>query len=237
MSGDLLARAQDGDEDAFRQLVEPYQKELQLHCYRIVGSLQDAEDVLQETLLAAWRGLPGFQRRSSVRTWLYRVATSRCLNALRSRERRPGGEMVVPRPELPEPSRLGEVLWLEPYPDALIENLSDSVPGPEAQYEAREAVSLAFVTALQLLPPRQRAVLILRDAVGFHAAEVAQILQATEDSVNSALKRARATMTGQLHSASEQEPPPCRTLRKSGSWSNGSREPGKARTWRASSRF
>ena len=190
----LVERARHGDQEAFTQLVEPYQRELQLHCYRIVGSMHDGEDVLQETLLAAWRGLSGFKGRSSFRTWLYRVATHRCLNALRSRRRMLVEDTRMSGPELPEPSRLGEVPWLEPYPDALIDNLTDGLPGPEAQYEAREAVSLAFVTALQLLPPRQRAVLILRDALGFHASEVAQILQSTEQSVNSALKRARASM-------------------------------------------
>jgi RNA polymerase sigma-70 factor (TIGR02960 family) len=208
MTTDLLARARAGDNDAFGQLVDPYRRELQVHCYRILGSAQDAEDALQETLLAAWRGLGGFQGRSTIRTWLYRVATSRCLNALRASSRRE--RMRPPAPELdpPEPTRLGEVVWLEPYPDALLEGLADRVPGPEARYEATEAISLAFVTALQLLPPRQRAVLILRDVLGFHAREVADILEATEESVTSALKRARATLQRRLPPAGEREPPP-----------------------------
>lgn len=194
MSTDLIGQAREGDEEAFRQLVEPYRRDLQLHCYRILGSVQDAEDALQETLLAAWQGLSAFEGRSTIRTWLYRIATSRCLNALRSSSRRPQVDRHMPAVDLPEPSRIGEVLWLEPYPDSLLEALMDSSRGPEAQYEAREAISLAFVTALQLLPPRQRAVLILRDVLGFHAREVAQILESTEESITSALKRARATV-------------------------------------------
>jgi len=205
---DLIARARAGDEDAFRSLVTPYQHDLQVHCYRILGSVHDAEDALQETLLAAWQGLPGFESRSSIRTWLYRVATNRCLNALRSRSRRPSTEQPMPEIDLPEPTGRGEVLWLEPYPDARLEALADSRPGPEARYESREAISLAFVTALQLLPPRQRAALILRDVLGFHAREVAQILDATEESVTSALKRARASLDRRLLSPAERQPPP-----------------------------
>jgi RNA polymerase sigma-70 factor (ECF subfamily) len=208
MTTDLIARAQTGDGDAFGQLIDPYRRELQVHCYRILGSVQDAEDALQETLLAAWRGLDGFEGRSSVRTWLYRVATSRCLNALRSASRRPQPAGVGPPPgvSLPPPSRLGEVTWLEPYPDLLLEGLAESTPGPEARYEASEAISLAFITALQLLPPRQRAVLILRDVLGFHASEVAGMLDTTEESVTSALKRARAAV--QQRRYSPDEPPP-----------------------------
>src|SRR4051794_28669514 len=155
----------------------------------MLGSVQDAEDAVQETLLAAWRGLDRFEERASLRTWLYRVATSRCLNARRSANRRPA--MTRPRDvDPPEPTRLGEVVWLEPYPDAQLEGLADAAPGPEARYEAREAISRAFVSALQLLPPRQRAVLILRDVLGFPAAEVADLLDTTSESVTSALKRA-----------------------------------------------
>jgi RNA polymerase sigma-70 factor (ECF subfamily) len=205
---DLIARAQAGDEEAFRQLVDPHRRELQVHCYRILGSAQDAEDALQETLLAAWQGLRGFEGRASIRTWLYRVATSRCLNALRSSSRRPRMDWPLPDLDPPNPTRLGEVVWLEPYPDALLEGLADSTPGPEARYEAREAISLAFVTALQHLPPRQRAVLILRDALGFHASEVAHILESTEESVTSALKRARATIRRRLPASGQGEPPP-----------------------------
>jgi RNA polymerase sigma-70 factor (ECF subfamily) len=195
---ELTALAKAGDENAFRALVDPYRRELHLHCYRILGSIQDAEDALQETLLAAWRGLGGFEERASIRTWLYTVATSRALNVLRAAKRRPNVELPLPERELPEPSRVGEPLWLEPYPDVLLEDAVDAPPGPEARYEAKEAISLAFVTALQLLPSRQRAVLILRDVLGFHAAEVAQMLDSTVESVTSALKRARATLERDL---------------------------------------
>ena len=205
---DLLARAQAGDGEAFGQLVDPYRRELQVHCYRILGSVQDAEDALQDTLLSAWQGLAGFEGRASVRTWLYHVATSRCLDALRSASRRPPTSAPPPGLDPPEPTRLGEVLWLEPYPDVLLEGLPDSAPGPDARFEALESVSLAFITALQLLPPRQRAVLILRDVLGFHASEIAQILDTTQESVTSALKRARASLQRRQPPAGEQEPPP-----------------------------
>jgi len=205
---DLIGQAQAGNADAFRELVEPYRRELQVHCYRILGSAQDAEDALQETLLSAWRGLGGFEGRASIRTWLYQVATNRCLNALRSASRRPQMNWPVAGVDPPEPTRLGEVSWLEPYPDVLLEGLADSAPGPEARYEATEAISLAFVTALQLLPPRQRAVLILRDVLGFRASEAAGILRTSEESVTSALKRARATLQRQLAPAERRDPPP-----------------------------
>ena len=204
---DLIAQAQAGDEDAFRRLVAPYQRELHVHCYRILGSLHDAEDMLQETLLVAWRSLGAFEGRSSIRTWLYRIATSRCLDTLRARGRRPRTDGHRPMFDLPDPTRLGEVLWLEPYPDALLDRLADTAPGPEARYETREAISLAFVKALQLLSPRQRAVLILRDVLGFHAGEAAQILGSSEESVTSALKRARATVQRQLPATGEHEAP------------------------------
>lgn len=203
MSVDLIARARRGDEDAFRELVEPHRMALQLHCYRILGSIQDAEDALQETLVSAWQNLSTFEGRSAIRTWLYRIATNRCLNMLRSGSRRPRAEEQMADVELPEPSRMGEVLWLEPYPDALLEGLPDQAPGPEAMYEARESISLAFITALQLLSPRQRAVLILRDVLGYHAKEVAAILDSTEESVTSALKRARATLQLRLPSSGD----------------------------------
>ena len=210
MTADLLTRARAGDQEAFRQLVEPYRHHLQLHCYRILGSVHDAEDALQETLLSAWQGLGGFEERASVRTWLYRVATNCCLKVLRSRRRSQLVGSPPSMPDLPEPTRLGGVLWLEPYPDLLLDQLMDTAPGPEARFEAREAVALAFVTALQLLPPRQRAVLILRDVLGFHAREVAQVLDSTEESVTSALKRARATLQRQLPRSAErgQSPAP-----------------------------
>ena len=158
MTADLLAQAQAGDGDAFAQLIDPYRRELQVYCYRFLGSVTDAEDALQDTLLSAWQGLAAFEGRASVRTWLYRVATSRCLDALRAGRRRP--PVGAPPPadlEPPEPTRLGELLWLEPYPDVLLEGLADRAPGPEARYEASESISLAFITALQLLPARHRA--------------------------------------------------------------------------------
>ena len=150
-----------------------------MHCYRILGSALDAEDALQETLLAAWQGLPGFEGRASVRVWLYQIATRRCLNALRAASRRPPMDWPPPGVELPEPTRLGEVMWLEPYPDVLLEGLADAAPGPEAQYETTEAISVAFITALQLLPPRQRAALILRDVGGWGGSLAANILDCT----------------------------------------------------------
>ena len=201
---DLIGRVKAGDEHSFRQLIGPYQGELQLHCYRILGSAHDAEDALQETLLAAWRGVAGFEGRSSVRTWLYRVATNCCLKALRSASRRPPMNWPPPGVDLPEPSRLGEVVWLQPYPDILL----DATPGPEARYEATEAISLAFVAALQALPPRQRAALILRDVLGFPTNQVADILGSSEDSAASALKRTRATMRHRFPSATTRQPPP-----------------------------
>jgi RNA polymerase sigma-70 factor (ECF subfamily) len=208
MATDLLTRARAGDDLAFRELIDPYQTELQVHCYRMLGSAQDAEDALQETMLAAWQGLGGFAERASVRSWLYRIATRRCLNALRTRRRRPAARWPRPGISPPEPTRLGEVTWLEPYPDAFLEGLADTTPGPEARYEAQEAIALAFVTALQLLPPRQRAVLILRDVLGFPAREAAQLLDTTEESVTSALKRARGTLHRQLPPDSEPPPAP-----------------------------
>ncbi len=208
VSADLMTRAQAGDGDAFGQLIDPYRRELEVHCYRILGSAQDAEDALQETLLAAWRGLSAFEGRSSIRTWLYRVATSRCLNALRSGRRRQRPASPPPGLDLPEPTRLGEVIWLQPCPDVFLEGIVDGSPGPEARYEAREAISLAFITALQLLPPRQRAALILRDVLGFHASETAQILDVSQESVNSALKRARAAVQRRFPRPAEQGPPP-----------------------------
>ncbi len=208
MATDLIDRAQSGDEQAFRQLVEPYQRELQVHCYRILGSAQDAEDALQETLLTAWRSLGGFEQRSSMRTWLYRIATTRSLNALRSASRRAPAEWPSHDIDPPEPTRLGEVVWLEPYPDVLLDDLPDTAPGPQARYEAREAISLAFVTALQLLPPRQRAVLILRDVLDFRASEAADVLATSEQAVESALKRARTTLANHLPPGQQEAPPP-----------------------------
>jgi RNA polymerase sigma-70 factor (ECF subfamily) len=196
----MLARARGGSEDAFRELTDPFRSELQLHCYRILGSVQDAEDLLQETLLAAWRGLEGFEERSSVRAWLYRIATNRCLNALRDSGRRPRAAAVGASRagQWPAPTRQDEPMWLEPYPDVLLESLADEAPEPAARYEAKEAVALAFVAALQRLPARQRATLVLRDVLGFSAGEAAAMLESTEASVNSALIRARATVDSRL---------------------------------------
>jgi RNA polymerase sigma-70 factor (TIGR02960 family) len=208
VTGDLMARAQTGDSDAFRELTEPHRRELHVHCYRMLGSFQDAEDALQDTLLAAWQGLSGFEGRASLRTWLYRIATNRCLDARRAASRRPPKEWDVPKVEPPEPTRLGEVVWLQPYPDALLEGALDMPLGPEARYETTESISLAFVTALQVLPPRQLAVLILRDVLGFHAHEVAGMLDATIESVTSALKRARASLQRRLAATAGHEPPP-----------------------------
>ncbi|MGW4244278.1 sigma-70 family RNA polymerase sigma factor [Nocardia sp. NPDC004722] len=199
---DLISRARAGDGEAFRALTEPHRRELQVHCYRMLGSFQDAEDALQDTMLAAWRGLEGFDGRSSLRTWLYRIATNRCLDALRSARRRPAKQWDIPGIEPPEPTRLGEIPWLEPYPDTLLEGAITVPLGPEARYEQTESISLAFVTALQILPPRQLTVLILRDVLGFRAQEVAEMLDTTVDSVKSTLKRARAGLQRRLPTTS-----------------------------------
>jgi RNA polymerase sigma-70 factor (TIGR02960 family) len=191
----ILARARAGDEDAFRELTDPYRRELDLHIYRIVGSRQDAEDLLQETLLAAWRGLARFEGRASVRAWLYRIATNRSLDALRATRRRPEEQRVT---QMPEPTRFNEPLWLEPYPDVLLEGIPDQAPGPEARYETKEAIALAFIVGLQHLPPQQRAVLVLRDVLGFRAGEVAEMLETSGASVNSLLVRAREAFESRL---------------------------------------
>jgi len=203
-TADTLSRARAGDENAFRELVEPYGRELQLHCYRILGSLQDAEDQVQETFLAAWRALGDFEGRATLRAWLYRIATNRCLNALRDRGRRPQEVRMV---EPPEPTRRVEPIWLDPYPDVLLEGLADTAPGPEARYETRESVGLAFATALQQLPPRQRAVLLLREVLGFRTADVAEMLDTSEASVKGALQRARETLDRHLPAADRERAP------------------------------
>ena len=208
VAADQIARARAGDGDAFRALTEPYLRELQVHCYRMLGSFQDAEDALQNTLLTAWQSLGGFEGRASLRTWLYRIATNRCLNARRSASRRPARAWDIPGVEPPEPTRLGEVVWLEPFPDAVVDGAINLPLGPEARYEQTESISLAFVTALQVLPPRQVAVLILRDVLGFRASEVAAMLDTTVESVNSALKRARASLHHRRKTAEGREPPP-----------------------------
>jgi RNA polymerase sigma-70 factor, ECF subfamily len=200
-----LARARAGNEEAFRELTDPHRRELQLHCYRILGSMQDAEDMLQETLLAAWRGLEAFEGRASVRAWLYRIATNRCLDALRARSRRPREVQVMA--EMPEPTRRTEPIWLEPYPDVLLEDIPDRSAGPAARYEARESIELAFIVALQHLPPRQRAALLLRDVLGFRTAEVAEMLDTGEASVKGALQRARAGLEARLPAADRDRAP------------------------------
>lgn len=189
----MLQRARDGDEQAFRELIDPHRRELQAHCYRLLGSLTDAEDMLQETLLAAWRGLAGFEERASLRSWLYRIATNRCLNALRTAGRRVPAEPVPPF-QPPEPTRRDQVTWLQPYPDALLDGIPDTAPGPEARYQATETIELAFVTALQRMPPRQAATLVLRDVLGFTTAEVAGILGTSPTAIKGALQRARVSL-------------------------------------------
>jgi RNA polymerase sigma-70 factor (TIGR02960 family) len=205
-TAELMARARAGDGAAFQALTAPYHRELQVHCYRMLGSFQDAEDAVQDTLLSAWQGLGGFEGRSSLRTWLYRIATNRCLNLRRSAGRRRAKEWDVPNVEPPEPTRIGEVVWLEPFPDSLLDDAVSTPLGPEARYEQTESMSLAFVTALQVLPPRQLAVLILRDVLGLRAIEVAEMLGASVDSVNSALKRARAALARQRTSGADAAP-------------------------------
>jgi RNA polymerase sigma-70 factor (TIGR02960 family) len=200
-----LERAQAGDEDAFRELTDPYRRELQVHIYRIVGSAQDAEDLLQETLLAAWRGLDRYEARASIRAWLYRIATNRALDALRATRRRPDELQSVT--DMPEPTRYGEPIWLEPFPDVMLEGIPDQAPGPEARYETKEAIELGFVVGLQHLPPAQRAVLVLRDVLGYRAEEVAGMLETTAHSVNSLLRRARAAFESRLPAAGRERAP------------------------------
>jgi len=204
VKGELLTRARSGDDVAFEELVQPYRRELQAHCYRILGSVADAEDAFQESLTAAWKGLAGFEGRASFRTWLYRIATRRCVNMLRASRRSAGGAKRMGG-QPPEPTRLGEVLWLEPYPDAFLAEVPDPAVGPEARYEQRETISLAFIAALQLLPPRQRAALILTDVLEFPAREVADMLETTEQAIYGAVKRARAKLARHLPKS---KPPP-----------------------------
>jgi RNA polymerase sigma-70 factor (ECF subfamily) len=201
----LLEAARGGDEGAYGRLVEPHRSELHAHCYRMLGSVHDAEDALQDALLRAWRGLPGFQGRSTPRSWLYRIATNTCLDALARRPKRvlpidhgpPSGADGTPG----EP--LVESVWIEPYPDERL-GLEDGLAAPEARSEMRESVELAFVAALQLLPARQRGALILRDVLGFSAKEAAEALDASVASVNSALQRARQTLEDRLPDQSQQ---------------------------------
>jgi RNA polymerase sigma-70 factor (TIGR02960 family) len=184
----VLARAQAGDNDAFRELTDPYRRELHVHCYRILGSFQDAEDLLQETLVSAWQALERFDGRS-FRAWLYRIATNRCLNYLRDGSRRPKAASVASPGLFADATPSDEPWWLEPYPDAL---LGDAEPGPEARYDGHESIALSFVAGLQRLPTQQRAAFVLRDVLGFSAAEAAEMLDSTPASINSAVQRARA---------------------------------------------
>jgi RNA polymerase sigma-70 factor, ECF subfamily len=202
---DLLEAAQRGDDDAFGRLAGPYRAELRAHCYRMLGSAADAEDALQETLLRAWRGMPRFEGRSSVRSWLYKIATNTCLRAIERRSRRvlPVDYGPAANPHDGPADPVTEAVWLEPYPDEELA-LGSGLASPEARYEQREAVELAFIAALQHLPARQRAVLILRDVLGFSARETAATLEATPVSVDSALQRARKTVDQRLPEQSQQ---------------------------------
>jgi RNA polymerase sigma-70 factor (TIGR02960 family) len=205
---ELITRARAGDSEAFQELTEPYRRELQVHCYRMLGSLQDAEDALQDTLLAAWQGLGGFEGARLAAHLALPDRHQPVPQRPSLGQPAPGQGVDVPEVEPPEPTRLGEVVWLEPFPDALLEGAIDVPLGPEARYEQTEAISLAFVTALQVLPPRQLAVLILRDVLGFHANEAADMLDSTVESVNSALKRARASLQRRRPPTDEHRPPP-----------------------------
>jgi RNA polymerase sigma-70 factor, ECF subfamily len=202
---DLLEAARAGDERAYRGLVEPHHRELHAHCYRMLGSVQDAEDALQDGMLRAWRGLPRFEGRSSVRSWLYKITTNACLDLIARRPKRvlpiDYGPPADPHDDIAKP--LVESVWIEPYPDALVDP-GEQMLGPEARYEQRESVELAFVAALQNLPAKQRGVLILREVLGFSAAEVADMLDTTVQSVNSALQRARKAVDERLPAESQQ---------------------------------
>src|SRR5213083_145701 len=201
----LLAAARGGDEDAYRRLVEPRHAELHAHCYRMLGSVHDAEDALQDALLRAWRGISRFEGRSSLRSWLYRIATNTCLDVIARRPKRvlpiDYGPAADPHDGPGEP--LVESVWMEPYPDELL-GVEDGFAAPEARYEQREAIELAFIAALQHLPATQRAVLILREVLGFSGAEVAEALETTPASVYSALQRAHRTVEERLPERSQQ---------------------------------
>src|SRR2546423_3194417 len=202
---ELLAAARERDQEAYRHLVEPHRAELHAHCYRMLGSVHDAEDALQDAMLRAWRGLPRFEGRSSLRSWLYTIATNTCLNVIAKRPRRvlpiDYGPAADPHQGPGEP--IVESVWMEPYPDERL-GLEDGLAGPDARYEQREGVELAFVAALQHLPANQRAVLILREVLGFSAREAAEMLETTTASVNSALQRARVSVEERLPEQSQQ---------------------------------
>jgi RNA polymerase sigma-70 factor, ECF subfamily len=191
-TADLVARLRSGNEAAFAALTEPYRRQLHLHCYRMLGSFDEAEDLVQETLLRAWRGRAGFEGRSMVRTWLYRIATNACLDVLESRSHR------LESLESPQAAESLEVSWLQPYPDRLLDQIASSESGPDGVIIARETIELAYLAAIQYLPPKQRAVLILRDALGWSAKETAILLDETVASANSALNRARSSMRKRL---------------------------------------
>src|SRR3954464_14620050 len=202
----LLEAARAGDENAYQLLVEPHRRELRAHCYRMLGSIHDPPDAAQEALLRAWRGLPRFEGRSTTRSWLYKITTNACLNAI---AREPKGR-VLPMDFGPaaDPSGgagapLVESVWVEPYPDADLP-LADTFGAPDVRYDQRESVELAFVAALQLLPPNQRAVLIMREVLGFSARESADALDTTVASINSALQRARKTIDDKLPEQTQQ---------------------------------
>jgi RNA polymerase sigma-70 factor (ECF subfamily) len=192
----LIAAARAGDQEAFRCLTEPYYRELHVHCYRMLGSFHDAEDLVQETFLRAWRGLATFQGRSHFRSWLYKIATNACLKQIGRRPSRVLSRDFGPPadPTLPPTPPVSEIVRLEPYPDALLGSLQTNSADPEALYILRERIELAFLAAIQLLPGRQRAALILRDVLGWRASEVAALLECSVASVNSALQRARANL-------------------------------------------
>jgi RNA polymerase sigma-70 factor (TIGR02960 family) len=202
-----LERARTGDEQAFRDLTDPYRRELLAHCYRMLGSLTEAEDMLQETLLAAWRGLAGFEGRSSLRSWLYRIATNTCLNAVRAGARRIPSEPTPPF-QPPEPTQRDEIRWLQPYPDTLLEGIADTAPGPEARYSQSEAIELAFVAGLQRMPPRQAATVLLRDVLGFGTEEAAAILKTSQTAIKGTLQRGRAALASSRDTTDRRAPLP-----------------------------
>jgi RNA polymerase sigma-70 factor (TIGR02960 family) len=200
-----VEQARTGDEQAFRELIDPYRRELLAHCYRMLGSLTDAEDMLQETLLAAWRGIARFEGRSSLRSWLYRIATNTCLNARRAGARRVPAEPIPPF-QPPESTQHDEIRWLQPYPDALLEGIADTALGPEARYSQTEAIELAFIAGLQRMPPRQAAAVLLRDVLGFDTEEVAAMLKTSPTAIKGTLQRGRAALDGSRNTT-ERRPP------------------------------
>lgn len=198
-----LAAARAGDHDAFGSLAEPFRRELQVHCYRLLGSLQDAEDLVQETLLRAWQRLDSYAERASFRAWLYKIATNACLDVLRRRPQRQLPPMFGPpsEPHAPIAAPASDEIWIEPFPDTLLAGVTSD---PAARYDAHESISLAFLIALQALPPLQRAVLLLRDVLDLSAREAATVLDVSVPALNSALHRARVTLAGRYHRPEEQ---------------------------------